>query len=88
MVLKSRGCEAYGDPTENGFLVRKGSRLSPDVTDKFKDSVKFANRLYLITEGIVNDDYVFTKDYEFFSAANAASVISGSAGRSDMWKKE
>ena len=88
MVLRSRGAEAYGDPTENGFLVKKGSRLSPDVTDKFKDSVKFANRLYLLTEGIVNDDYVFTKDFTFFSAANAASVISGSAGRADMWKEE
>ncbi len=88
MVLRSRGAEAYGEPTPDGFLVRKGSRLSPDVTDKFKDSVKFANRMFLLAEGIVNDDYVFVKDYLFFSAAHAASVISGMEGRAGMWKEE
>ena len=87
MVLRSRGAEAYGYPTEKGFLVKKGSRLSPDVTEKFKNSVKYPNRLYLETEHIVEDD-IFVKDYTFFSAAHAASVISGMAGRIDMWKEE
>lgn len=49
--------------------------------------MKFGNRLILLAEHIIDID-TFTKDYTFFSAAHAASIISGTAGRADMWKEE
>ena len=87
MVLKSRGSEAHGHPVEGGFLVEKGSRISPDVVPSLSDYQK-AQRLYLIAEHIIDDDYVFTADHTFPSAAWAASVISGMKGVAKMWKEE
>ena len=87
MILRSRGAEAYGEPTPEGFLVKKGSRISPDVTEAFKNSSKYANRLYLLMNQTLDVD-VFKKDFVFPSAAWAASIISGSQGKANMWKEE
>lgn len=87
MVLRSRGSSAEGYPVENGFLVKVGSRLSPDVSSTLSP-YKHAIRLYLIAEHIVDEDYVFTRDYTFPSAAWAASVIAGMKGKADMWREE
>ena len=87
MVLKSRGSEAHGHPVEDGFLVEKGSRISDDVVESLS-RYKHAQRLYLIAEHIIDDDYVFAADHVFPSAAWAASVISGMKGVAKMWKDE
>ena len=86
MVLKSRGSEAHGHPVEDGFLVEKGSRISPDVAESFSKA-QYANRLYLLAENIIDVD-VFTQDHIFPSAAWAASVISGMEGKTKMWKED
>ena len=86
MVLRSRGSEAHGHPVDDGFLVEKGSRISPDVTESFSKAM-YANRLYLLAENIIDVD-TFTTDHIFPSAAWAASVISGMKGTEKMWKDE
>ena len=86
MVLRSRGSEAYGHPTEDGFVVERGSRISPDVTPSFSRA-QYANRLYLLAEGVIDVD-VFTADHTFPTAAWAASIISGMEGKTKMWKDE
>ena len=85
MVLKSRGSEAEGYPTKDGFVVKAGSRISPNVVPALS-KYKQAQRLYLISEHIIDDDYVFASDYTFPTAAWAAAVISGMHGRKSMWK--
>ena len=85
-ILTARGCEAVGRRVRNGFRVKAGSRISPDVAESFKmQRIQYGERLFLIAEGIVRDD-VFSRDYTFISAAYAASVISGMHGREKMWK--
>ena len=87
MVLRSRGSEAHGHPVEDGFLVEKGSRISPDVVPSLSN-YQHAQRLYLVLERIIGEDDVFTEDHIFPSAAWAASVISGMKGNASMWKDE
>ena len=86
MVLRSRGSEAYGYLVEDGFLVEKGSRISPDVAPSFSRA-QYANRLYLLAEGVIDVD-VLTADHTFPTAAWAASIISGMEGKTKMWKDE
>jgi len=73
--------KATGRPTENGFLVFKGSEAvlteRPSVK---KYPYPSTLRSQLISEGILiqeSDKFVFTKDYEFSSPSAAASVIHG-----------
>jgi hypothetical protein len=73
--------KATGRPTENGFLVLKGSEAvlveRPSVKKYPYPSIV---RSQLISEGILaeeSDKLVFTKDYEFSSPSAGASVIHG-----------
>lgn len=73
--------KATGRPTENGFLVLKGSEAvlteRPSVKKYPYPSIV---RAQLISEGVLtkqSDRLVFTKDYEFSSPSAAASVIHG-----------
>jgi hypothetical protein len=72
---------ATGRPTENGFLVLKGSEAvlveRPSVKKYPYPSIL---RSQLISEGVLageSDKLVFTKDHEFSSPSAAASVIHG-----------
>ena len=73
--------KATGRPTENGFLVLKGSEAvrteRPSVKKYPYPSIV---RSQLISDGVLSqepDKLVFTKDYEFSSPSAAASVIHG-----------
>ena len=73
--------KARGRPTENGFLVLKGSEAvlteRPSVKKYRYPSIL---RSQLISEGVLLQDpdkLVFAKDYEFSSPSAAASVIHG-----------
>jgi len=73
--------KATGRPTENGFLVLKGSEAvlteRPSVKKYPYPSIF---RSQLISDGVLlqqSNKHVFSKDYEFSSPSAAASVIHG-----------
>jgi hypothetical protein len=73
--------KATGRPTENGFLVLKGSEAVLEERPSVKKyPYPSTLRSQLISEGVLTEDakmYVFAKDYEFSSPSAAASVIHG-----------
>ena len=72
------GSSAMGYPCADGFMVLKGSVISPKVAPSFECAGKFYFRLRnrLIEEGVIQID-VFQRDYCFSSATGAADVIVG-----------
>lgn len=85
--------KATGRPTENGFLVLKGSEA---VFEERPSAKKYqypsTARFQLLSEGTLTKDtdrLVFAKDYEFSSPSAAASVIHGGhANGLIAWKNE
>lgn len=81
MTCTIKNVKATGRPSENGFLVLKGS----EAVLKERPSVKkypypSTLRSQLLSEGTLTtkaDRLVFVKDYEFSSPSAAASVIHG-----------
>ena len=84
-----RGSDAYGYRLETGdFVVRKGSRLSPDVTASFQKNSLNKQREILVEQGIIVDG-TFACDWTFSSISTAASIIGGnSTNGNDAWKEE
>jgi hypothetical protein len=78
---KIKKVKAIGKPTDNGFLVMKGSEGVLEERPSVKKYPYSAIlRGQLLAEGVVvkeTDRLVFTKDYEFSSPSAAASVIHG-----------
>lgn len=92
MVCSVKGLTAFGNRTENGFIVYKGSQA---VIEDRPASIKkkgnhYQRRKRLLTKGILEmseDSLVFTQDYEFTSPSLAAAVIvGGSANGLTKWK--
>lgn len=91
LICKSKGAEARGQRTPNGFVVFRDSTA---VLDERPSSEKYpyvlVQRKQLISEGtlVEKDGYwVFTKDVEFSSPSSAAVVIhGGSANGLTAWK--
>lgn len=77
-ITQKRGANAEGYPTESGFVVNAQSKLSDDVSEKFKEYNPTAYRLreQLYNDGIVIDGF-FQEDYEFTSISLAAEIILG-----------
>lgn len=79
LICKIKGLVAYGNRTENGFLVYKSSQ----AVLQHRESAVFKqreSRELLVERGVLveqNDSYVFSKDYEFTSPSLAGSVICG-----------
>lgn len=82
--LAGRGGNATGYLLdEEHFAVKKGSRISPDVTEGLQQG--YLNlRNQLIRDGIIKDN-IFTEDHVFTSVSAAAAVI---LGRSSNGRKE
>ena len=88
LVCATKGIKAYGNRTNNGFIVYKDSQA---VLEGMKKSVRTkARREKLVEKGVLtqNDDcLVFTKDYEFTSPSLAAAVVKGGASNGLVaWK--
>ena len=85
-MLAGRGGNASGYPVgTNKFVVKKGSRIAPDVTDGMPKGYKEL-RNKLINDGIIVN-CLFTEDYEFDSPSGAATVVLGrSANGPKEWK--
>ena len=83
--------EAQGYPVSDGFRVLKGSRVSSNVGEKFRerDTGYYRLRMSLEAGGTIKRG-VFTDDYVFDSASAASSVVVGnsSSGNRDWRTKE
>lgn len=92
-VKSSRGADAQGQQTTEGFVVFQGSAVAGDVVDSFKgDRFQGAYnlRLKLIEDKVIKkeqEDMKFTQDYLFSSPSAAAMIVLGrSANGLIEWK--
>ena len=90
LICEIKGLSAYGNRTDNGFIVYKGSQA---VLEDRKSSVRSrARREQLIEKGILSqqDDYlIFVRDYEFTSPSLAgAAVCGGNTNGLKKWKRK
>ena len=70
------GVEYAGTGNGRTLIVRKGTRIDPEVTESFRKTRSAALRRKLTQEGIIEDNK-FTINYEFVSPVDAAAVLSG-----------
>jgi hypothetical protein len=88
-IKSARGADAQGEPTSDGFVVFKGSKVSdstvPSITQNF-------NRLRdeLIEMGVItqnNEEFEFAEDHVFSSPSTAAVMVMGrNANGLTEWK--
>ena len=88
-IKATRGADARGQLTSEGFLVLKNSKIAVETVNSFpKTYEKLRNDL--ISNGIVgnkNGELVFLKDYLFSSSSAAAIIVMGrSANGLTEWK--
>ena len=84
-----RGADGQGEPTSDGFVVFKGSKVAFEVTNSFASSL-MKIRQRLIDTGVLEDKtdcFEFTEDYIFSSPSTAASIVMGrNANGQKEWK--
>jgi hypothetical protein len=94
LICKTKGLTAYGDRSENGFVVYKGSQA---VLEDIPSAIRKKGRHYMRRRSLVEKEilieaeghYIFSRDYEFTSPSLAAGAIfGGSANGLTMWKTE
>ena len=84
--LAGKKAVAQGYINDKGFVVLKGSQMSPSLRKSCWEWVS-NHRNELIDSGKV--DYIFTKDVQFSSpSAAATSIVGGEANGLIMWKNE
>ncbi len=79
IIVAPRGCNAQGEPTSEGFVVFKGSKIATSAVASFPQSM-LKLRQELIDKGIVvqrNEEYELTDDYIFGSPSTAAAIVMG-----------
>jgi len=87
-----KGVSATGFESNQGFVVRQGSRAALDTAPSMKEHVRgmFDLRMDLISNGVLlrdGDMYTFTQDYTFSSPSTAAAIVLGrSANGRVEWK--
>lgn len=85
---KGNEADAKGYPSDTGFTVLKGSKISDHIVPSFKTNVIswYEERLKIESNGTIKDG-VFIKDYVFTSPSAASAIILGrpSNGNKD-WK--
>ncbi len=90
LICKIKGLIAYGNRTDNGFIVYEGSQA---VLEDRPSSVRGrVRRKLLLDKGILegqDDCLIFTRDHEFTSPSLAAAAIRGGASNGlTCWKTE
>lgn len=81
-IASKRGADSSGYPTEGGFVVKAGSKVSDAVVERFEINYPNAYKLRnsLCKEGVISGG-IFQSDYEFDSISLAASLILGRSAR-------
>ena len=78
---------AKGFLSSGGFTIEKGSKVSSKTVKSFEGTAYYKLREKLISEGVINSSFEFSKDYEFKAPSAASSVVLGSASNGkDKWK--
>lgn len=90
-IRATRGADAQGEPTSDGFVVFKGSKAAASVTaSTSKSFVAFREKLVL--EGLLvkkEGCFEFTDDYIFSSPSTAAVIVLGrNANGLTEWRKQ
>lgn len=86
-IKASRGTDAIGLPSINGFIVRKGSKWSESTVPSLSKSL-IQYRMKLLKEHVVQEA-IFLKDHEFSSPSTAAAIVLGrNANGLIEWKLE
>ncbi|MDH5571666.1 MAG: GIY-YIG nuclease family protein [Gammaproteobacteria bacterium] len=88
LICKIKGLIAYGNRTDNGFIVYKDSEA---VLEDRKSAVRNkVRRQILIEKGVLEQQgnrLVFVRDHEFTSPSMAAAVVRGGASNGlNAWK--
>ncbi|MDH5613282.1 MAG: GIY-YIG nuclease family protein [Gammaproteobacteria bacterium] len=88
LICKIKGLTAYGNRTDNGFIVYKDSEAVPE--DRPSATRGRVRRKLLVDKGILvkqNDRFVFSRDHEFTSPSLAAAAVRGGASNGlTAWK--
>lgn len=90
LCKSTKGANAKGFASENGFTVLEGSTISEDVVPSFVEHGSGYHQLRCdLQEAGVIDNGVFVQDYEFKAPSAASAVVLGrtSNGNND-WKTE
>ena len=85
-IKAARGADAIGYTVSDGFVVRNGSVIASSTTPSMSDSLKRL-RNSMLSDGTINSEFTFTKDYIFTSPSLAAAIVMGrnANGRTE-WK--
>ena len=91
LFLDSKGLQARGVESAEGFTVKSGSLCSKTETVGL-DAIDRARRADLLRLGVITDSgdsYIFTKDYNFSSPTLAARAILGAPAPGPLrWKNK
>jgi len=89
-IKATRGVDAKGLITSEGFVVTAGSKAAMELAPAFKKHNYLKLRTQLIAEGVLEprgDQLIFEKDYIFNSPSAAAAIVMGrSASGPTEWK--
>lgn len=88
-IKAARGADAQGEPTSDGFVVFKGSKVANPTVPSFPESFKRLRNQF-IDNGVIgnqNGKMIFTEDHVFSSPSTAAIIAMGrSANGLSEWK--
>ena len=78
LICKIKGLVSFGNRTDNGFIVYKGSEaVLEDRASSVRTKVRREQLIEKKVLTIQNDRLIFVKDYEFTSPSLAAATICG-----------
>lgn len=85
-ISAARGAEGQGIIVPDGFAVLAGSKIATSTVPSMPLSFK-ALREQLLTSGVIDNNFTFTRDYVFTSPTLAAATVMGrSANGRTEWK--
>lgn len=85
-IQATRGANASGKQTSEGFVVFKGSQVADSITKSCPKSICVL-RDKLVTNGTIDSNWTFTENKVFSSPSTAASVVMGrSANGLTEWR--
>lgn len=90
-VFRPQSAQAYGQPQNDGFLVRAGSTAMKEGSPKVKRDREERERLVRIGTLVADSDpdlYRFAKDHLFSSASQAGGVVKdGNCSGPQYWRR-